>query len=606
MWEAMDDRITRRWTIAALAGGVASHLLPSTASAQNAAPPAAPNIRTQNALEALRDVTASVRHTGAVGDGRADDTAAIQEIADYFARVGGEWHFPPGIYRTTAPIRINCTKPQRIAGRGKRGVYPGQYILDPTAALAILLPSHPGRAAIEFIGRRDGDGSIELSNIALATTEAGPVPVAAFGWDCTDHFLRDFAFLGCSIHGFTSAFDVYSMGGNNNAVGIFKAERCTINRNRWIARTLGQTRWNGFSFRDNEAGQNGYLPGEGGLSIAAHNAEIVGNCLEGQRNPIKLAGATRSASITDNYLEAVVGVAAIELENIRGPFEIGPNCFIDCDPAKLDHLVLLTNCGPGRVVGPYWPNGVHKTTQPFLGGGVAGDNVLNPRVRSDHHGLLRLDGFGSGSNYTVEPKCTAIAKQRVSVAGRSAAPWSGQPIPIGLHDTANGASINTQIAIDGAIDDWISVCCLFRRSVGLLSGELPELSISLNGIGAPGSRDFVIHDFDQYWRPGEWCLLTAAVRAEVPVKRLSIRFSPFGTKANGSWQTSFLSPLAYVTQSPSDIVPYIDDYTARSVLEPPSVAGFLPGDIIINGAAKKAGQGHFLKLPGGPDNWVFA
>ncbi|PTT40949.1 hypothetical protein DBR33_13680, partial [Stenotrophomonas sp. HMWF022] len=127
----MTDGITRRTTLAALAGGVAplrqdvgKDLGDSAMIGQSVA---APFIRSRSVLEKLREIGSSVRDTGAVGDGRADDTHAVQEIADYYARVGGEWFFPAGIFRTTAPIVLNCTKTQRIRGRGKRGVYPGRY-----------------------------------------------------------------------------------------------------------------------------------------------------------------------------------------------------------------------------------------------------------------------------------------------------------------------------------------------------------------------------------------------------------------------------------------------------------------------------------------------
>lgn len=42
---------------------------------------------------------------GAVGDGRADDTAAIQSALDAVGDRGGRVFFPPGRYRVTAPLR---------------------------------------------------------------------------------------------------------------------------------------------------------------------------------------------------------------------------------------------------------------------------------------------------------------------------------------------------------------------------------------------------------------------------------------------------------------------------------------------------------------------
>lgn len=602
---AMTDGITRRTTLAALAVGT-TPLLQDSSRNPLKQPVAAPFIRTRSALDRLREIGSSVSDTGALGDGRADDTHAIQEMIDHYARLGGEWYFPPGVFKTTSPLVWNCTKPQRVRGRGKRGVYPGRY--DPTlpSELAVILPVHAGRAAIEFTGSRNGDGTIELRDLALATLETGPLPVAGMAWDSASYFLRDFAFVNCSIHGFTAAFDLFRTGGSNTQMGLFKARRCTINRNRWIARTLNGTQWNGFSFRDNEAGQNGFLPGDGGIAIAAHNAMIAGNCLEGQRDPVMLTGSMRGVSVLDNYFEANVGIATIHLQTIRGQFDVGANSFIDCDPAQLDHLVLLTNCGPGRVLGPYWANCVNKMALPILGNSAAGDNGLNRRPSSDAYGLLRLDGFDNGNTYTREPQGLAVAKQRVAVAARELAPWNGHPMPVARHDTTDTTGIALDVAIAGAAGNWVVLSWLFRREPDVGTAANPYVSLSVNGNGAPGSRDYVANSFDEYWRPGEWCLLTAAIRLETTMTRLAIGLYPFGIKPMRGRGTRYLLPVVYVTDTPAAIIPYIDDYTARSVLIPPKAPGFLPGDIIMNGAVAGGGQAHYVKLPGSADRWAYA
>ena len=608
----MADKVTRRTTLAALAGGAVPLMQePGAGRTQQLddAPRywqgAAPFVRTRNALEKLREIGAGVRDTGAIGDGRADDTPAIQEIADYFARAGGEWYFPQGVFRTTAPLVWNGARPQRIRGRGKRGVYPGRY--DPGAAsdLAVILPVHAGRAAIQFAGAKIGDGSIELHGVALATLETGPVPIAGFAWDAAAGFLRNFIFADCSIHGFTSAFDLFRSGGRNIAMGLFKAYRCTINRNHWIARTLDGTQWNGFALRDSEAGQNGYLPGQGGIAVAAHNAVIAGNCLEGQRDPIKLSGAMRGLSIRDNYFEANVGAAAIHLQNIRGPFDIGANSFVDVDPSRLDHLVLLTDCGHGRVLGPYWANGVHKMALPILGAGAAGDNSLNPGAGSDAHGLLRLDGFDHGGAYTRAPFCSAIATQRVTIAGRELAPWNGRPMPVAQHDTADSAAIVLDYPIAGAAGDWVALSWLFRREPGAETPSDPHVGLSVNGTGAQGSRSYAAYNFDEYWRAGEWCLLTAAIRLKAAMSRLAVTLHPHGVKPAPGRRSRYLRPVVYVTDSPAKVIPYIDDYTARSVTAPPNVMGFQQGDVLINGAVAAGGQARYVKLGGADDAWVY-
>src|SRR6476646_6335814 len=139
----MAEGVTRRAALAALAGGTSPLLL--AGSAGPAGPKlATPFIRTQAALEGLRDRNATIDTTGAKGDGSADDTAALQEILEHYARVGGEWHIPPGVYRTTAPLIWRCTSTQLVRGQGKRRVYPGKFDSTTSGGLAVLMPTHAG------------------------------------------------------------------------------------------------------------------------------------------------------------------------------------------------------------------------------------------------------------------------------------------------------------------------------------------------------------------------------------------------------------------------------------------------------------------------------
>lgn len=555
-------------------------------------------IKTSAALDRLRDPLADVTASGARGDGRADDAAAIQEIIDHFAGTGGEWYLPAGIYRLGKPLTWRCTAPQRICGHGKRAVYPGRFDPKP-GGLAILLPVHGERAAIDFVGARDGDGTIEFSNLALATLEAGPVPVAAFGWDAADHFLRDFSFDGCSIHGFTSAFDLYRSGGANSQMGIFRAHRCTINRNRWIARTLDGTQWNGFAFRGNEAGQNGYLPGDGGIAVTAHQAEITGNCLEGQRDPIRLFGAGRGASVRDNYFEANIGTASIHLENVIGPFDIGPNTILTPGRERTDHCVLLTNCGHGRVLGSYWAEGVHKMLLPIS------DYTLAAAPSGGHpRGLLRLDGFDQGTSYTREPLCRTRATQLTNkVVARATTPWNGLPMPVAEHDTGQHPSITLSYPVAGTAGDWVAVCWLFRHQPGRSERGNPYISLSVNGTGAAGSRDYIAYNFDTHWQPGEWCLLTAAIRLDSVMTNLVVTLYPDGNAPAAGALIQYIHPVVYVTDAPEHIIPYIDDHVARSVAIAPKLGNFHRGDVLINASAGKTGQVYYVKIGDGQDDW---
>jgi hypothetical protein len=566
----------------------------------------APFIRTQSALEKLREFGASIRDTGAVGTGLVDDSDALEEMLDYFKTRGGQWRIPPGVYKTTREIVVDCSQPQTIVGAGMRGVYPGAYTLDANRGQSVILPVHQNRNAFRFVGPAIGGGTIHIRNLALTTLETGTVPEAAFGWETNDRFLRDFTFDNCSIHGFDSAFDTYKTGGTNTEVGLFKAERCNINRNHWIARTLDSTQWNGFDFVANEAGQNGYLDCQGGIDVSAHNANILRNTLEGTRDPIRLSSSTRGVKVEGNYLEAVVGVAAIHLQNIRGHYDVGANAYLAIDYSKLKHTVLLTNCGAGRVLGPYWADGVYKTELPVLGNSLSGgDNLLNPSVDSTHHGILRMDSLDRGE-YLREPEYSAIAKQRVTVDGRELAPWCGRPMPVQEYGSSNPGAISLNYAIAGSPGEWVVVSWLFRREPDAGDPKDPYVSLLVNGTGGAGSRDYIAYAFDENWRDGEWCLLTCAAKLGVAMTSLSINFFPHGVNPGSGRVTRFLRPVVYVTNDPNKIIPYVDDYTARSVTIAPDASGFEQGDTIFNANVAAAGQAEFVKLAGANNNWVYA
>jgi hypothetical protein len=80
------------------------------------------NVGPRTVLAKLRD-SVSVKDWGAVGDGVADDTAAIQAAIDACFGVGGiepdSLHFPAGTYKVTSPLIWN--RPIRLTGSSRRG-----------------------------------------------------------------------------------------------------------------------------------------------------------------------------------------------------------------------------------------------------------------------------------------------------------------------------------------------------------------------------------------------------------------------------------------------------------------------------------------------------
>lgn len=90
----------------------------------------------------LRDVV-SVKDFGAVGDGVADDTAAIQNAVNAAATTGSEVYMPAGLYKTTTTIVLN----RKVTLRGQGNPFP-VAAFDPSQQFsgAVINKAHSGHA----------------------------------------------------------------------------------------------------------------------------------------------------------------------------------------------------------------------------------------------------------------------------------------------------------------------------------------------------------------------------------------------------------------------------------------------------------------------------
>jgi hypothetical protein len=560
----------------------------------------------RTAQDKLRE-NVSVKDFGAVGDGVADDTGAINLALSHLAAIGGgTLYFPQGTYKTTAEILINSGK-IRLVGTGKRGVYPGLFVPGPNTPSTIM-PVHSGRNAIRFFSATiNAVTAFTAEGINLATLETGNMPVAAFGWELTGTgmFQRDFTFDKCGIHGFTSAFDIYGAGGMIE-MGLLKVRNCNINRNTWIARTLNGNQWNGFVFRENEAGQNGYSLGQGGIAIAAHACAIEDNCMEGMRDPVKITGSYRGVRVVGNYFEANVGLACIQLDGVKGPFSVGPNTYLALDDSFLGQKVILKDCGIGFCVDPYWSHGVNKTNIPLLGAdNVNGDNVLNSSVSdSITYGYLRADK-AEGATFTREPQYSTIATQRVTVSEREISPQSGLPMPVQQYTTSGSGAVVLTYTISGLAAQWVVVSWLMKQQPGSNTQD-PYIALNVNGSNAAGSRDYPLNQWVNYWRAGEWALITCAIRLGTSMTSLGVTLFPHGVNPPAGLVSRFLRPVVYTVDDINKAVPYIDEWIARSTVGDPTAGTWKQGDIVFNAAPTAGGQGEFLCTAAGtPGSWVY-
>ncbi len=136
----------------------------------------------------------NVKDFGAVGDGSADDTSAIQAAVDYTtppysSANRGLIFFPPGIYRTTAPITVATAGVVsiRFAGCGNASVIGGSvngYVFDRSVA-----SYNPAGSIFTFDGMIinntfAGGGAIRLGNTVCASVSNCEI-AADMGIICT-------------------------------------------------------------------------------------------------------------------------------------------------------------------------------------------------------------------------------------------------------------------------------------------------------------------------------------------------------------------------------------------------------------------------------------
>lgn len=99
----------------------------------------------RNNVEKLRTIV-SVQEFGAIGNGVADDAAAIQAAINSLTAAGGKVLFPPGNYRVTATLNVN--KPVHLLGSGSGSVYqPVQ-----SSSVAITWAGSAGGDVVRFGG----------------------------------------------------------------------------------------------------------------------------------------------------------------------------------------------------------------------------------------------------------------------------------------------------------------------------------------------------------------------------------------------------------------------------------------------------------------------
>lgn len=529
-----------------------------------------------------------------------DDTGAWVKAFDALRTLGGgTLKLPAGASKVTAPLYPPIDVPIRITGTGCGKVYPGNFGVGGKYPSTVV-PVHSERAAFILKATANGQGGLVADNWNVNAIVSGPVPQAAFAWEILNFFPYGFTFNQVGIYNFRSAvaggsaaFDVYRPSGTENSVGAVLIVNCTINHNDRIARTSGNTQFNGFRFLCNKAGQNGVVDGKGGIYIAGHDISICDNILEGQREAVRLYGGYRDNVVRGNYFEANSGRACIEVRDVLS-YSIGPNYFGPQNTGTLDHFVLLNYTGLGHCADPYWSNGTHKVDLPLLG--RSAENMLNNAAAG--YVLARYDKF-PGKNYSERPAATALVNQKVSPVVRDFNPQTNDVIPVQEYTTTGTGLVNLSYTIAGAAGSWAVVCLPFKRIADSSPLVEPYLSLNLNGTGAAGSADFPAFNFTKYWREGEWVLHTAAIKLGVTMTSLVVGFYPFGINPTTGRVARFLRPTVYLVDDINRATPFLDNVSALQIANAPTTGTWVGGDML----RRSAGGLFVCTLSGSPGTW---
>lgn len=160
----------------------------------------------------LRDVV-SVTDFGAVGDGVADDTAAIQAALNYAASIGGCLFFPAGTYRTTSPLTI--TRGVSLEGIHPVAKAPGYIDFGGGTWLYF---DHSGHG-ISVTGSGGYFTDVVLRNIGTRRNQPDPAP----GWAPNNHDFDLYCYGASDV-----VLQNVTMLNPTKGIGCFRAGRLRV------------------------------------------------------------------------------------------------------------------------------------------------------------------------------------------------------------------------------------------------------------------------------------------------------------------------------------------------------------------------------------------
>ena len=552
----------------------------------------------------------SVKDFGALGDGVTDDSAAFQATHDSFnGKHGGTIFLPRGRYVINTPLQIKNIN-TKIVGTGRRNIqtpsnaYNGGNDVHSTVVI-------PANSSFSVIKATFDNNGFEARDFTVIGPSSGTKALYCFDFDKSGGtFRRDYLFERVSVQRFSKAFYFHNtVGSGDSAWGMVKIIDSSIMHNDRITDWANAVQVNHFVFENNEAGNNGYNPGVGGIRIQAHAASIRNNILEGTRDPVEVDNSYKGVIVANNYFEANTGSFLVKLLACRG-VQIGPNSNQGVH-VNLDQTYVLDQCTDvTRISDSVHPKSIHLSPESVISN--ANPGIFPEKLLAGSTSPWELVTSPDERFSRVPPTATSVLSAHPdSVVGSCPDPFLDGHFMKG-YSQADGTTktftfTNAQIAF--AANAWVVATCMIKRDGTPASDEIRS-SININGVaGVNGSwTGFWPNAYRQFSNDGIWvfCRATKAqVASAVSGTTLTVVIRPYGNSGITPPLPWSMSPLSvYVVDNPNKILPWLPWGPRHTASAPPTGGAWVVGDKLYDSAPAAAGTvGWVCTTAGTPGTW---
>lgn len=351
----------------------------------------------------------NVKNYGALGDNSTDDTTAIQNAIA--ASVAGDTiYFPPGIYRTTAPIELYEQRTY-MGAWAPRWPYSSVYT-SPHNTTVKGKSTHTGPAIFRIRENSLSGRSLAANGIRVINLigDCGAVTPATCGAFLVEGLCRDLRFERCvsASAKLTHGFEFKTGSGSAPPRGI-----AMVSNVGWASNKSG-FRYNGVTdafFQDNLAVSNT----ENGIYYSNSGENVIVGC--------RAVFNTQSGFLID------------------GATTVGQTTFLGIGTDRnAQHGVRITQTGnqPIQLIGPRLRrDGSSSTSSDYAALSVSGSsgNTVSPIEVVAGQSTVGVDDGGGGSE-TPQWGVRALYAQRVNIIGGE---WWG--VSSGLSDGGNNTEL---------------------------------------------------------------------------------------------------------------------------------------------------------------------